>query len=80
MKPSIWMSRLDKETYNKKLVLNQVALAQLGYQVYVKQRPVMIVFEGWDAAGKGGAIKRVAEKLDPRGYVGLFDRGAAGRG
>ena len=60
---------LDKETYKKKLVLNQVALAQLGYQVYVKQRPVMMVFEGWDAAGKGGVIKRVAEKLDPRGYV-----------
>lgn len=60
---------LDKETYDKKLVLNQVALAQLGYQVYVKQRPVMMVFEGWDAAGKGGVIKRVAEKLDPRGYV-----------
>lgn len=60
---------LDKETYEKELVLNQVALSQLGYQVYVQQRPVLILFEGWDAAGKGGAIKRVAEKLDPRGYV-----------
>ena len=28
----------------------------------------MIVFEGWDAAGKGGAIKRLTERLDPRGY------------
>jgi polyphosphate kinase 2 (PPK2 family) len=28
-----------------------------------------MVFEGWDAAGKGGVIKRVTEKLDPRGYV-----------
>src|SRR5512146_752829 len=60
---------LDREEYKKELVLNQVALAQLGYQVYVQQRPVMILFEGWDAAGKGGAIKRVTEKLDPRGYV-----------
>ncbi len=60
---------LDEEAYRKELVLNQVALAQLGYQVYVQQRPVMIIFEGWDAAGKGGAIKRVTEKLDPRGYV-----------
>lgn len=60
---------IDKETYDKELVLNQVALAQLGYQVYVQQRPVVIVFEGWDAAGKGGAIKRITEKLDPRGYV-----------
>ncbi len=61
--------RLDKDTYQRELLLNQVALAQLGYQVYVQQRPVIILFEGWDAAGKGGAIKRVTEKLDPRGYV-----------
>lgn len=60
---------LDKETYKEELVRNQVALSQLGYQVYVQQRPVIIVFEGWDAAGKGGAIKRLIEKLDPRGYV-----------
>jgi AMP-polyphosphate phosphotransferase len=59
---------LDKDTYKHDLVLNQVALAQLGYQVYVQQRPVVLLFEGWDAAGKGGAIKRVTEKLDPRGY------------
>lgn len=60
---------LDRDTYQKELVLQQVALSQLGYQVYVQQRPVIILFEGWDAAGKGGAIKRVTEKLDPRGYV-----------
>jgi polyphosphate kinase 2 (PPK2 family) len=60
---------LDQADYKKELVLNQVALSQLGYQVYVQQRPVVILFEGWDAAGKGGAIKRVTEKLDPRGYV-----------
>ncbi len=60
---------LDKESYKKELVLNQVELSRLGYQVYVQQRPVVILFEGWDAAGKGGAIKRITEKLDPRGYV-----------
>jgi AMP-polyphosphate phosphotransferase len=60
---------MDDETYKKELVLNQVALSQLGFQVYQQQRPVIILFEGWDAAGKGGAIKRVTEKLDPRGYV-----------
>ncbi len=37
--------------------------------MYVQQRPVIIVFEGWDAAGKGGAIRRITEKIDPRGYV-----------
>ena len=59
---------LDKPVYKERLILNQVALAQLGYQVYVQQRPVLILFEGWDAGGKGGVIKRITEKLDPRGY------------
>ena len=60
---------LDKETYHQSLIKYQVALHALGYQVYVQERPVVMVFEGWDAGGKGGAIKRVTEKLDPRGYV-----------
>jgi polyphosphate kinase 2 (PPK2 family) len=37
--------------------------------VYQQKRPVVLVFEGWDAAGKGGVIKRITEKLDPRGFV-----------
>jgi polyphosphate kinase 2 (PPK2 family) len=60
---------LDKEAYQENLIKYQVALHTLGYQVYVQERPVVMVFEGWDAGGKGGAIKRVTEKLDPRGYV-----------
>ena len=60
---------LDKPTYHEQLIKYQVALHDLGYQVYVQERPVIMVFEGWDAGGKGGAIKRVTEKLDPRGYV-----------
>ncbi len=60
---------LTPEEYTRQLVRYQVALGQLGYQVYVQKRPVVIVFEGWDAAGKGGAIKRLMERLDPRGYV-----------
>ncbi len=60
---------IDKETYQESLIKYQVALHALGYQVYVQERPVVMVFEGWDAGGKGGAIKRVTERLDPRGYV-----------
>ena len=60
---------ISKEDYERELVRYQVALSALGYQVYVQRRPVGIIFEGWDASGKGGAIKRVTEKLDPRGYV-----------
>ncbi len=60
---------LDAETYKRELLRYQLALHDLGYQAYVQQRPVVIAFEGWDAAGKGGAIKRVTERLDPRGYA-----------
>jgi polyphosphate kinase 2 (PPK2 family) len=60
---------LTEEEYKRQLMRYQVALGQLGYQVYVQERPVVIVFEGWDAAGKGAAIKRLTERLDPRGYA-----------
>lgn len=38
------------------------------HEVYLRRIPVVIVYEGWDAAGKGGNIKRLTQKLDPRGY------------
>jgi polyphosphate kinase 2 (PPK2 family) len=61
--------KLDREAYVREVTARQIQLRELGYQVYVQKRPVIILFEGWDAAGKGGAIKRITEKLDPRGYV-----------
>jgi polyphosphate kinase 2 (PPK2 family) len=60
---------LEPEEYKSSLIKYQVALHDLAYQVYVQQRPVIMVFEGWDAAGKGGAIRRITEKIDPRGFV-----------
>ncbi len=60
---------LSQEEYSRSLIHLQVSLNKLAYQVYVQQRPVVIVFEGWDAAGKGGAIRRITEKIDPRGFV-----------
>lgn len=61
--------RLTREQYESQLEPLQNQLHLLGYQVYVRRRPVVIVCEGWDASGKGGAIKRLTERLDPRGYV-----------
>ncbi len=61
--------RLEPDEYRAKLTQLQVRLGTLGFQVYQQQRPVILAFEGWDAAGKGGAIRRVTERLDPRGYV-----------
>jgi len=61
--------KMTREQYVGELTRRQIQLRELGYPVYVQKRPVVILFEGWDAAGKGGAIKRITEKLDPRGYV-----------
>lgn len=60
---------LSEEEYKRSLVEYQVALTRLAFQVYLQQRPAMILFEGWDAAGKGGAIRRLTEGIDPRGFV-----------
>jgi AMP-polyphosphate phosphotransferase len=60
---------LDRASYVRELTRRQIQLRELGYQVYQRKRPVIILFEGWDAAGKGGVIKRITEKLDPRGYA-----------
>ena len=40
----------------------------LQHVLHKEKIATMIVMEGWDAAGKGGAIKRVTEHLDPRGF------------
>lgn len=60
---------LGREKYVKEITRRQVQLRELAWQVSAQRRPVVLVFEGWDAAGKGGAIKRITEKMDPRGYV-----------
>jgi polyphosphate kinase 2 (PPK2 family) len=59
---------LTREEYVRELIRNQLQLRLLAYQLYVQKRPLVIVYEGWDAGGKGGNIKRITEKLDPRGY------------
>ena len=61
--------KLDREEYIRQLARRQIQVRELGWQVYQQRRPVVLVFEGWDAAGKGGVIKRITEKLDPRGFV-----------
>ncbi|NOK58498.1 MAG: hypothetical protein GFH27_549279n304 [Chloroflexi bacterium AL-W] len=60
---------IDDKDYRKELRQLQAKLHLLGYQVYTQKRSVVLVFEGWDAAGKGGAIKRLTEKIDPRSYI-----------
>jgi polyphosphate kinase 2 (PPK2 family) len=57
------------EDYERELVRYQTALDLLGRHVWLRKRPVVVVYEGWDASGKGGNIKRVTSQLDPRGYI-----------
>ena len=56
------------EEYAERLKADQKELAKLHGRLYKMKIPVIIAFEGWDAAGKGGAIKRTGAALDPRGY------------
>lgn len=58
-----------KEEYQKKLNKLQSKIERLHGEVYQKRIPVVLALEGWDAGGKGGAIKRLTEKMDPRGFV-----------
>ena len=57
----------DKETYEHALRDLQPRLLRLQQKHYHRGRRAIIVFEGWDAAGKGGTIRRLTEKIDPRG-------------
>ncbi len=60
--------KADEATYKEELDALQDKLKELHNRLYRKKVPVVIVYEGWDAAGKGGNIKRITSALDPRGY------------
>lgn len=70
--PKLSQISLDKivkeDEYKKELHDLQKRLNDLHYRLYRKKVPVIIAYEGWDAAGKGGNIKRITDALDPRGY------------
>lgn len=62
---------VSKNVYNEQLPALQEELRRLQHLCYLQRKPVAILFEGWDAAGKGGAIRRLTWNLDPRGYAVL---------
>lgn len=59
---------ISEEEYKKELKNLQSKLSELHNRLYRRKIPVVIAYEGWDAAGKGGNIKRITEALDPRGF------------
>ncbi len=60
-------SKLSKTFYEKELAKLQVELVKMQYWVKHTGTRIVILFEGRDAAGKGGTIKRITDPLNPRG-------------
>jgi polyphosphate kinase 2 (PPK2 family) len=60
--------KASKTEYHRQLPLLQANLYDLAHEVFIARIPVMIIFEGWAAAGKGSTINVLAERLDPRGF------------
>ncbi len=56
-----------KKSYDDRLKTLRKHMLQIQQAYYHQGRRAVIVFEGWDAAGKGGAIRRLTAGLDPRG-------------
>lgn len=61
-------TKSDKKHYKHQLDQYQRRLNDLAWQCYAKKRSVVLVFEGWDAAGKGGVIRRITAAMDARLY------------
>ena len=58
----------DPEEYHALLEAEQDRFRKLQEEMYQKRVPLMVMYEGWDAAGKGGNIKRIAQAIDARAY------------
>lgn len=59
----------DKAHYKACMKKWQTKLLHVQQAYFHQHRRAIVVFEGWDASGKGGAIRRLTENLDPRGFV-----------
>lgn len=60
--------KISEKEYREQIETLQEEVRDIEYRMYKKRVPLICVFEGWDGAGKGGAIKRLTQKMDPRGY------------
>lgn len=64
--PAAQAGTLKKKAYEKELSRLQIELVKLQEWIRHKQLKVVVIFEGRDAAGKGGVIKRITQRLNPR--------------
>jgi AMP-polyphosphate phosphotransferase len=60
---------LSEDIYKKDLFEHQLRVHAFTQRLAKQKRTAVVLFEGWDAAGKGGAIRRLTERLDPRAYI-----------
>jgi polyphosphate kinase 2 (PPK2 family) len=60
--------RLEPEEYKRQLEELQSLARQAHHRMFLERVAAIALFEGWDAAGKGGAIRRLLAQLDPRGF------------
>ena len=60
------LNRIGKKKYNEELFRLQLDLIKLQEWVKAEGLKVVVIFEGRDAAGKGGVIKRITQYLNPR--------------
>ncbi len=60
--------KIDEESYERQVVELQMRAYALQVKNFLEKGRVIVAFEGWDAAGKGGCIKRLTTFMDPRGY------------
>jgi polyphosphate:AMP phosphotransferase len=60
--------RLEKKEYDRELTFVQEKVGCLTRAARKRKRSTILLFEGWDAAGKGGAIRRITQAMDARDY------------
>jgi polyphosphate kinase 2 (PPK2 family) len=61
-------AKLEKRVYTQQLKKYQAKLNLLHQKARGRKISTLLIFEGWDAAGKGGAIRRITAALDARNY------------
>ena len=59
---------LSEDEYREKLKFYQARIHELSWKAFLAHRSTALVFEGWDASGKGGVIRRLISPVDARLY------------
>jgi AMP-polyphosphate phosphotransferase len=60
---------LERDEYKRLLKKRQAEMHDLAHQIHAHRIPVVMAYCGWDAAGKGGCIKRLLQGIDPRSFT-----------